>query len=360
MSYPLLYKEKLPKDINNSYKELTPNDTVVTVTELEQSVSYENITATIATGTLLAAATAHTTSAYGQQFVEVLRKYGIGFSGANIGPATALSATIGAPTDTYPSITANAGSGVLLFTIPKNRYDVGIAQNTLTLSGKDGNNKFILTSSLTSSVYGKNVEIFPNPYFTDATGNQLGADGVSGFFFNDEGILGIVSSSANDINGYNPLSAFAGVAGMINRQGDANGSSVIGFTSQVLTNTINVACKVNPNELNFSLNPSAFSTTAEGGSASYGYNYIYRLPITTDGVSANTAAGDSDITYDGSGTAMTSTSISAFAIAQEFQSYVTGVGVYNDNNELLAIGKLGQPLKKSSTIPMTFLVSIDI
>jgi len=354
MSYPLLYKEKLPKDINNSYKELTPNDTVITVTELEQSVSYESITATIATGTLLAAATAHTTSAYGQQFVEVLRKYGIGLSGANIGPATALSAMIGAPTDTYPSITANAGSGVLLFTIPKNRYDAGIAQNTLTLSGAAGSAKFILTSSLTSSVYGKNVEIFPNPYFTNSSGDQLGADGVSGFFFNDEGILGVISSSANDTNGYNPLSAFANVFTTIIE------NTVVGFTSQVLTNTINVACKVNPNELNFSLNPSAFSTTAEGGSASYGYNYIYKLPITTDGVSANTAAGDSDITYDGSGTAMTSTSISTFANAQEFQSYVTGVGVYNDDNELLAIGKLGQPLKKSGTIPMTFLVSIDI
>ena len=40
-------------------------------------------------------------------------------------------------------------------------------------------------------------------------------------------------------------------------------------------------------------------------------------------------------------------------------SYITSVGLYNDNNELLATAKLSEPLKKSSDTEFTIRVRLD-
>ena len=40
-------------------------------------------------------------------------------------------------------------------------------------------------------------------------------------------------------------------------------------------------------------------------------------------------------------------------------SYITTVGLYNDNNELLATAKLSEPLKKSSDTEFTIRVRLD-
>ena len=420
MSYPLTYKEKLPKEINNSYKELTPNDTVITIAELQQYATYTDaasgtpLLANDSGGLLTSAVEAHfltsdmkvvtgiipkdlsifnftnpataltlkAASGYGIQFVELMRKYGVGVSGHRLGTGSALSATQGVPTDLYPSLTAAAGSGILLFAIPKDRYGAGIVPGTFGLSGSvrpagiNMWNRYTLSTSLTSSIYGENVEIFPNVIFKkgtvaippdlDGAATALDNSTVSGFLFNDEGLLGIVSSAPNDANGYNPLSAYAAcwqnyqsVTTLSNAE-NVTVSSTVSFKSQIIQNTMNFACKVNPGELNFSLNPSAFTTTAEGGSASYGYNYIYRLPLSLTSDISEFEMGDANITYGGDGSTVASETLLATPSVGEFQAYVTAIGMYNDNNELLAIGKLAQPIKKSNTIPMSFKISIDL
>jgi len=49
-----------------------------------------------------------------------------------------------------------------------------------------------------------------------------------------------------------------------------------------------------------------------------------------------------------------------FATGSYFQPYVTTVGLYNDSNELIAVGKLGQPIPKSRYNDMTFVITLDI
>lgn len=49
-----------------------------------------------------------------------------------------------------------------------------------------------------------------------------------------------------------------------------------------------------------------------------------------------------------------------FATGSYFQPYVTTVGLYNDSNELIAVGKLGQPVPKSRYNDMTFVITLDI
>lgn len=75
-------------------------------------------------------------------------------------------------------------------------------------------------------------------------------------------------------------------------------------------------CKANESQLNYSQNPSVKS-----GSNGYLYDY---------------------------------------ATGSYFQPYVTTVGLYNDAHELVAIGKLAQPVPKSRYTDMTFVVNFDI
>lgn len=49
-----------------------------------------------------------------------------------------------------------------------------------------------------------------------------------------------------------------------------------------------------------------------------------------------------------------------FATASYFSPYVTTLGLYNDNNELLAVAKFGKPLLISPDTDMTFVVKYDL
>ena len=48
-----------------------------------------------------------------------------------------------------------------------------------------------------------------------------------------------------------------------------------------------------------------------------------------------------------------------FATGSQFKPYVTTVGLYNENNELLVIGKLGQPVRMSDEADTTFALRWD-
>ena len=48
-----------------------------------------------------------------------------------------------------------------------------------------------------------------------------------------------------------------------------------------------------------------------------------------------------------------------FATGSVFQPYVTTIGLYNDENELLMVAKLAKPIALSSDTDMTFIVKYD-
>jgi hypothetical protein len=43
-----------------------------------------------------------------------------------------------------------------------------------------------------------------------------------------------------------------------------------------------------------------------------------------------------------------------------FRPYATQIGLYNDNNELLAVAKFGKPIMMSPDTDMTFVVKYDV
>jgi len=75
-------------------------------------------------------------------------------------------------------------------------------------------------------------------------------------------------------------------------------------------------CTIRPDEFNFSLNPSLISGSIDG------------------------------TVYD-------------FVTGSYFSPYVTTIGLYNENQELLAVAKLGQPLPTSRTTDTTIIINLD-
>ena len=50
----------------------------------------------------------------------------------------------------------------------------------------------------------------------------------------------------------------------------------------------------------------------------------------------------------------------AFTTHSEFRPYVSDIGLYSENGELLIHGKLGKAIKLSDDIETTFIVRFDV
>ena len=75
-------------------------------------------------------------------------------------------------------------------------------------------------------------------------------------------------------------------------------------------------CTIRENEFNFTLNPSAISGSTEG-------------------------------------------TVYGFVTESYFSPYITTVGLYDEDQNLLAVGKLSQPVPTSPTTDTTILINID-
>lgn len=53
-------------------------------------------------------------------------------------------------------------------------------------------------------------------------------------------------------------------------------------------------------------------------------------------------------------------SLKDFATGSNFNTYATTLGLYNDNNELLAVAKFGKPMLMSPNTDMTFVIKYDL
>jgi len=89
-------------------------------------------------------------------------------------------------------------------------------------------------------------------------------------------------------------------------------------------------CTIRPDEFNYSLNPTLLSGTE------------LTNPVNSNGAPVNTS-GD----------------VYSFVTGSAFSPYVTTVGLYDTNNELLAVAKLSQPIPTSRTVDMNIVINMD-
>ena len=84
----------------------------------------------------------------------------------------------------------------------------------------------------------------------------------------------------------------------------------------------------------------------------YEFNASYN-PSIQDGIVTNENISGSTFYYN-DGT------LKDFATGSNFSPYVTSVGLYNDDDDLLAVAKFAKPLLISPNTDMTFIVKYDI
>jgi hypothetical protein len=201
------------------------------------------------------------------------------------------------PTYRYVPTESNAAIGVI--SIPSNLFGEYLNPGTVTIS----NGSVTMTD--------------------DGLGNMVSGSLKFGDVIYEHGIITLTSNGTIGVNdGYGYITYGAGLYGgatfnFIN--GFISGSNITcSFQSTTTIYETQYKCTTRQNEFNFSQNPSLIS-----GSLNSGVIYEY-------------------------------------ATGSYFNPYVTTVGLYNNNKELLAVAKLSQPLPLSSVTDTTILVNLDL
>jgi len=100
----------------------------------------------------------------------------------------------------------------------------------------------------------------------------------------------------------------------------------------------------------------------------YTYTYNCKIKESEYNTTYNRSAQSSSLTtvYDNQGNLYSTASrqftgqLKNLVTGSAFQPYITTVGLYNDANELIAVGKMSQPVPKPANTEMTIVVKIDI
>jgi hypothetical protein len=108
------------------------------------------------------------------------------------------------------------------------------------------------------------------------------------------------------------------------------GNETVSFRPTTTIYETQYKCTIRPDEFNYSLNPTLLSGSE------------YTNPVNSNGLPVN-VSGD----------------VVNFVTGSSFSPYITTVGLYNSNNELLAVGKLAQPVPTSRTVDMNIVINMD-
>ena len=209
------------------------------------------------------------------------------------------------------------------------RY-VNYLQSTLTQSRyfPTGDSDFVLVFSIPSKLFGDYIQpesfelYLPNTEFSgenalisdDGQGNLISASINVGQIFYPHGLAVITQQSWN---------GGAEIDQFYNPDENENLTITCSFSSSYTIYETQYKCTIDESEFNISQNPSIIS-----------------------GSVTNNVTTASGVIYD-------------FATGSYFNPYVTTVGLYNNDRELLAVGKLAQPLPTSHVTDTTILVNID-
>lgn len=89
-------------------------------------------------------------------------------------------------------------------------------------------------------------------------------------------------------------------------------------------------------------------------------NWKSNLPIYTHNFHCKVLARELNHTTNKTALSGSNGDILPLINSSSFEPYITTVGLYNDTNELIAVGKLGQPIPKSKETDMSFQIKLDM
>ena len=207
----------------------------------------------------------------------------------------------------------------------ENYLQSSLVQSRNFPTGK-GKNDSLTTVSIPQKLYGENI--VPTTFAFSYNNGKIGAgstfvtdDGEGNLITQDNSIVGqifyshgiaVFTSSSLSVMGARLLSSYSSSIRTIN----------ISFSSSITIYEHQYKCMISENEFGYSQNPSIISS-------SFGLT-----------------GTQNDVYYD-------------FATGSYFDPYITTVGLYNGNSDLLAVAKLSYPTPVSKFCDTTILVNFD-
>jgi hypothetical protein len=245
-----------------------------------------------------------------------------------------LSSSYGSSVNTASLVPGEDTEGdVLVGTSQSDGRYVNYNQSTLTFSKyfPTASNSTVGVLSVPSRLYGN--YILPNSFTWSADSGSVSDDGegnlinnlngrMVGQIFYPHGMAILTNSSTLGGGSLYGVGIYGqslyGLSDEIFIDNLVNSTNVTcSFSSSITIYETQYKCTIKENEFNFSLNPSILSGS------------INEIPY-------------------------------SFIESPNFSPYVTTVGLYNDSKQLLAVGKLSQPLPTSPTTDTTIVINLDM
>ena len=229
-----------------------------------------------------------------------------------------------------------------LISIPSVFFDSGIRKNSVKLD-------FYISGTLVARCEDlhRNGELIQTSGTTYAQNNGSGS--VAGVVLYNEGFVLLTGSwslteksfdfgpGAGNIGTWKDFAAGANDG---NTDVTPSASFALSFQGTNYINTVSMLCDAPLGELNYSSNPT----------------YINHSSITSS-ITSSTGYSQSDTV-----TIKNTVSSSFYNYDEDFkpQTFISKIGIYDENKNLIAIAKLSKPIKKAEDIEYTFRLKLDI
>ena len=223
-----------------------------------------------------------------------------------------------------------------VITVPKDLYGERIKPKSITLKDDSTASTVTMVDDGEGNLYDTDLS---QSFATFASGGFLDTDimkstaSFAGNVFYEEGIIAITNTGSKFID--------VGT-------GESSDGWELEYKAQVTLNEYSYFCVIGENEFNTSTNIS--TTYQKSGSINVSGSDAWAFFPPGD---AKYQSGSYKHHYE------QATEYEPFVTHSEFRPYVTKVGLYNDFDELIAIGQLSAPIKNEKDLALGFVVRFD-
>ena len=235
--------------------------------------------------------------------------------------------------------TRQLGATATVISLPQKFYGERINPGSFRLV----DNSTDVTLTLRDDTRGNLYDIDYSGSYSTRTPTSNNSGSLVGNIFYDEGLIVITSTSKP----YNTVGTLEGTDGFR-----------VDFESTQTIYQREYVCSIDENEFQFTNNKTA--RVGRSGSIAMGSyeNYNDEFTKSTEDTFPYHIAGYSTSSYNAKGFNIGTEFISQ-TTHSEFAPYVTNIGLYNDRDELVAIGKPAAPIKNERDLAITFVVRFD-
>ena len=222
----------------------------------------------------------------------------------------------------------------------RSTYSENINDGTETALGFYGVSSYAGVISIPSKLFGDYIQ--PNSFYMEGPSGSIKDDGEGRLLWkhNNSSIVDYEYMNGNIIYEHGIITTF---------------DSETSISSSIRTDSIEVFITSSNVTMSFSSSYNIFETqyktTIQKGEFNYSLN-----PSSISGSEIPKTFSGSDLSYNNTSSYGKPYD---FVTSSYFNPYITTIGLYNNDFELLAIGKLAKPTQPSTSTDTTFLINID-